>query len=177
EIERAAGGANAAAGVGSGGMASKIAAAKIAGAAGCATVIAAGTIERPLAAVGDGARATLIRSQQSPERARRRWIAGRLKPLGDIFIDDGAVKALKSGSSLLPAGIVRVSGDFQRGDAVSIRAQTGDIIAQGLSSFGAVEVAAIAGKKSDEVERILGYRRRPAVIEKNDLVLDRHRDD
>ncbi|MGD9801016.1 MAG: glutamate 5-kinase [Parvularculaceae bacterium] len=177
EIERAAGGANTVAGVGSGGMASKIAAAKIAGAAGCATVIAAGIIERPLAAVGDGARATLIRSQQSPERARRRWIAGRLKPLGDIFIDDGAVKALKSGSSLLPAGIVRVSGDFQRGDAVSIRAQTGDIIAQGLSSFGAVEVAAIAGKKSDEVERILGYRRRPAVIEKNDLVLDRHRDD
>lgn len=177
EIERAAGGANAEAGVGSGGMASKIAAAKIAGAAGCATIIAAGTLDHPLSAVGAGARATLIRATQSPERARRQWIGGRLKPLGEIVIDAGAAKALKGGSSLLPAGVLRAVGDFQRGDAVSVRDEAGDIIGQGLSAFGAVEIAAIAGKKSDEVERILGYRRRPAVIEKNDLVLNRHRDD
>jgi glutamate 5-kinase len=173
EIERAAGGANASSGVGSGGMASKIAAAKIAGASGCPTVIASGLHEGPLSAVAAGARATLILAQHSRESARRQWIGGRLKPLGEIIVDPGAARALFGGASLLPAGVLRVAGDFQRGDAVTIRTAEGDAIGLGLSSFGAIEIAAIAGRKSEEVEAILGYRRRPAVVEKNDLVLRR----
>ena len=173
EIERAAAGPNAASGVGTGGMASKIAAAKIAGASGSATIIAAGIGANPIAAIGAGARATLILPQQSREGARRQWIAGRLKPHGEIRIDAGAAKALLGGASLLPAGVVRVTGDFQRGDAVTIAAADGETLAQGLSSFSALEIAAIAGKKSDEIEAILGYRRRPAIVEKNDLVLKR----
>ncbi len=173
EIERAAAGPNAAAGVGSGGMASKIAAAKIAGASGCATVIAAGIDESPLGAIAGGARATLILPQHSREGARRQWIAGRLKPLGEVVIDAGAARALLSGSSLLPAGVTRVTGDFQRGDAVTIASVDGGMLAQGLSAFSSIEIAAIAGRKSDEIEKILGYRRRPAIVEKNDLVLIR----
>ncbi len=171
EIERAAAGPNAAAGVGSGGMASKIAAAKIAGSSGCATIIAAGLGAEPLAAIGAGKRATLILPQQSRESARRQWIGGRLKPLGEITVDAGAAKALIGGASLLPAGVARATGDFQRGDAVTIVNSDGEALAQGLSAFSSIEIAAIAGKKSDEIETILGYRRRPAVVEKNDLVL------
>lgn len=177
EIESGAGGANIAAGVGSGGMASKIAAAKIAGGSGAATIIAAGTGDHPLRAIASGARATLIRQRQSRESARRQWIGGRLKPLGEITVDAGAARALAKGASLLPAGVIRVSGDFQRGDAVSVIDAAGRIFAQGLSSYGALEIAALAGKKSDEIERALGYRRRPAVIEKNDLVLKAPSDD
>lgn len=173
EIERAAAGPNAAAGVGSGGMASKIAAAKIAGSSGCATIVAAGCGDGPLSAIEAGARATLILPQQSRESARRQWIAGRLKPLGQVFIDAGAAKALAGGASLLPAGVVRVSGDFQRGDAVTIVGPDGAALAQGLTALSAIEISAIAGRKSDEIEMILGYRRRPAVVEKNDLVLRR----
>lgn len=171
EIERAASGPNTAVGVGSGGMASKISAAKIAGASGCATIIAAGTAANPLRAIAAGARASLICAGQSRERARRQWIGGRLKPRGDIVIDAGAARAVLAGSSLLPAGVTRVDGDFQRGDAVTIRDDKGAAIAQGLSAFSAMEITALAGKKSEEIETILGYRRRPAVIEKNDLVL------
>lgn len=173
EIERAAAGPNAAAGVGSGGMASKIAAAKIAGAAGCATLIAEGVGEFPLRSIAEGKRASLILPQQTRERARRNWIAGRLKPLGEIIIDAGAAKALLGGASLLPAGVTRVAGDFQRGDAVTICGPDGAALAQGLSAFSSIEIAAIAGRKSEEIEAILGYRRRPAVVEKNDLVLKR----
>jgi len=177
EIERAAGGANEAAGVGSGGMASKIAAAKIAGAAGCETVIAAGNVENPINAVKAGVRATLIRAPQSRDSARRQWIGGRLKPLGEIVIDAGAEKALRAGSSLLPAGVKRVAGEFQRGDAVSICTETGELVGQGLTAFDSKDVLVLAGKRSEEIERILGYRRRPAVIEKNDLVLKRNDDE
>ncbi len=175
EIEAAAGGANAGAGVGppvgTGGMASKIAAAKIAGAAGAATIIAPGTDDHPLRRIADGGRASLILSGTSPGKARRQWIGGRLKPQGEIRIDAGAEKALLGGASLLPAGVSSVAGDFQRGDAVLVVAPDGTAIAQGLSAYGASEFQLIAGKRSDEIEKILGYRRRPAVIEKDDLAL------
>ena len=173
DIERAATGPNAAAGVGSGGMASKIAAAKIAGASGCPTIITAGLTENPIATIAARTRATLILPQQSREGARRQWIAGRLRPYGKIVVDEGAAGALLGGSSLLPAGVTQVSGDFLRGDSVTIIGPDGTAIAQGLSAFSAIEIAAIAGKRSDEIETILGYRRRPAVVEKNDLVLKR----
>jgi glutamate 5-kinase len=171
EIERAATGPNATAGVGSGGMVSKIAAARIAGAAGAATIIASGAVDHPVDAVARGARATLIRASTSAERARRQWIAGRQKAAGEITIDHGAVAAVRKGSSLLPAGVLRVAGDFQRGDAVRIIDRTGALIGQGLAAYNAIEMSAIAGRRSEEIEALLGYRRRPAAIEKNDLVL------
>lgn len=171
EIVAAAGGANAEAGVGTGGMASKIAAAEIASAAGAATIIAPGTDDHPLRRILGGGPATLILAPTTADRARRQWIGGRLKPQGEIRIDAGAAKAILGGASLLPAGVLSASGDFQRGDAVLVVAPDGAAIAQGLSAYGGSELQQIAGKRSDEIEKILGYRRRPAVIEKDDLAL------
>lgn len=171
EIECRAGGANESAGVGSGGMASKIAAAKIAGGAGCATVIAPGLGDHPVAAILAGGAATLLRAPVSREGARRQWIAGRLKPAGRLIIDDGAAKALSGGASLLPAGVSAVEGAFSRGDAVEIVNANGALIGQGLSAYDAGDARKVAGCKSDSIEAILGYRRRPALVEKDDLVL------
>lgn len=170
-IEAMAGGANAAAGVGSGGMATKIAAAKIAVAAGCAAIIARGDIERPLAAVRDGARATLFAPQSTPERARLAWIGGRLRPSGSLHIDAGAAAALAAGKSLLPAGVVRAEGDFRRGDAVSVVDPFGAVLGQGLSAYDADEARRIAGRKSQEIEEILGYPGPSAVIHRDDLAI------
>ncbi len=171
EIEQSAAGPNKAAGVGAGGMASKIAAAKIACANGCVTIIAAGARLNPIAAIRDGGAATLLRATGNPERARRQWIGGRIKPAGSITIDVGAAAALAGGASLLPAGVVAVAGDFSRGDAVTIIAPGDKILGQGLSAYFSNEIRKIAGRRSDELEEILGYYRRPAVVEKNDLVL------
>lgn len=171
EIEAAASGPNSETGVGSGGMASKIAAAKIACGAGCAAVIAPGLIDHPLRAMLEGGAATLFRPSNTRERARRQWIAGRLKAAGSVIVDAGAAAALAKGASLLPAGIAGVTGAFARGDAVEIIGPDGALIAKGLSAFDAADVKKIAGRKSDEIEQILGYRRRPAVVEKDDLVL------
>ncbi len=171
EIERMAGGVNHGAGVGSGGMASKIAAAKIAGDAGCATIIAPGTGKHPLRAIFESGAATLFKPSMSASRARRLWIAGRLKPLGRILIDEGAAKALRNGASLLPAGVKEVRGEFARGDAVEIAEGDGRVIAQGLSAFDSVDACKIAGVRSEQIEALLGYRRRPAIVEKDDLVL------
>lgn len=171
EIEAAAAGPNTASGVGSGGMASKIASAKIACGAGCAAIVAPGLIDHPLKAVAEGGKATLFRPSNTRERARRQWIAGRLKATGSVRIDAGAAKALASGASLLPAGITAVSGNFARGDAIEIIGPDGAAIGKGLSAFDAGDVKKIAGRKSDEIESTLGYRRRPAVVEKDDLVM------
>ncbi len=171
EIERMAGGVNRDAGVGSGGMASKIAAAKIAGGAGCDTIIAPGLGDNPLKAMLDGGAATLFRASMTHDGARRQWIAGRLKPAGRITIDDGAAKALHSGASLLPAGVIDVTGAFSRGDAIEILTADGRILGQGLSTYDAIDARAVAGAKSDKIEALLGYRRRPALIEKDDLIL------
>ena len=171
DIENMAGGANQSAGVGSGGMASKVAAAKIAGNAGCATIIAPGLGDHPLRAMLEGGAATLFKASVTRDGARRQWIAGRLKPLGRITIDDGAAKALNGGASLLPAGVKEVSGAFARGDAVEIVTTGGKIIGQGLSAYDAGDARKIAGAKSDQSEAVLGYRRRPAIVEKDDLIL------
>ncbi len=171
EIERMAGGVNRDAGVGSGGMASKIAAAKIAGGAGCDTIIAPGLGDHPLKAMLDGGAATLFRASTTHDGARRQWIAGRLKPAGRIVIDDGAAKALQSGASLLPAGVKEITGAFSRGDAVEIVTADGRILGQGLSTYDAIDARAVAGAKSDRIEALLGYWRRPALIEKDDLIL------
>ena len=171
EIENAASGPNAAAGVGSGGMASKLAAAKIAAQTGCATIIAPGHVDKPLTAILSGGPATLIREAGSASNARRRWIGGRLKPTGAVHIDAGAERALRDGASLLPAGITKVDGAFARGDAISLIGANGCAIGQGLSAYHSDEIERIAGRKSEDIEKLLGYRRRPAVIEKNDMAL------
>jgi len=158
-------------GVGRGGMASKLAAAKIATAAGCAVIIAKGTAEHPIAAVRNGARATRLAANGTPAAARKRWIAGVLKPQGTLVVDAGAAKALAEGKSLLPAGIRQIDGRFDRGDAVVVKDNNGHEIARGLAAYGAGDAERIAGKRSLEIEAILGYRGRDEMIHRDDLAL------
>lgn len=175
DIESIAVGPNPNAGIGTGGMESKIAAAKIAGRNGCATIIAPGHVDHPLVEIANGGPATLIHAVGTIKNARQKWIGGRLKPSGSITVDDGAAKALQQGASLLPAGVIKSEGDFSRGDAVSILGTNGEVIGQGLSSYDSGDVLLVAGRKSDDIEALLGYSRRPAIIEKNDLSLRRER--
>lgn len=157
--------------VGRGGMASKLAAAKVATAAGCDVIIAKGTQEHPIAAIRNGVRATRLAANGTPAAARKRWIAGVLKPEGTLVIDAGAVKALAEGKSLLPAGVRQIDGRFERGDAVIVKDQRGREIARGLAAYGAGDAERIAGKRSLEIEAILGYRGRDEMIHRDDLAL------
>ncbi|HSM42193.1 MAG TPA: glutamate 5-kinase [Afifellaceae bacterium] len=154
-----------------GGMKTKIEAGKIAVAAGAAMVIASGRKDHPLAAIDAGERATWFSPQATPASARKAWIAGHLEPRGQVRVDPGAVKALQSGKSLLPAGVTAVSGDFSRGDAIVIMTDEGAEIGRGLSAFDAAEARAIAGRKSSEIETILGYPGRSEMIHRDDMVL------
>jgi glutamate 5-kinase len=156
-------------GVGRGGMSSKLAAAKIATAAGCDVIIAMGKSDHPIAAIRNGARSTRFAANGTPAAARKRWIAGVLKPEGTLIIDAGAARALSEGKSLLPAGIRQIDGRFERGDAVLVKDQTGREIARGLAAYGAADAERIAGKKSLEIEAILGYRGRDEMIHRDDL--------
>jgi glutamate 5-kinase len=177
EILAMAGGANASAGVGSGGMATKLEAARIAMTAGCATAIVkgdAGEHSGPVAALAAGQRATWFLPEMSPETARRQWLAGNLKPSGAVTVDAGAERALKSGKSLLPAGVTAVEGRFERGDAVEVRGPAGQVIGTGVSAYSAEDAARLIGRNSADIETILGYRGRPALIHVNDLVLNHH---
>jgi glutamate 5-kinase len=158
-------------GIGRGGMASKLAAAKVATAAGCDVIIAKGTAQHPIAAIRGGARATRIAANGTPAAARKRWIAGVLKPEGTLVIDAGAAKALSEGKSLLPAGVRQIDGRFERGDAVIVKDQGGREIARGLAAYGAGDAERIAGKRSLEIEAILGYRGRDEMIHRDDLAL------
>ena len=154
-----------------GGMKTKIEAGKIAVAAGAAMVIASGHGEHPLAAIAAGGRATWFAPQSTPANARKAWIAGHLEPRGAVHVDAGAANALHSGKSLLPAGVSRVTGDFSRGDAVVIMVAGGSEIGRGLCAFDAAEARAIAGRKSSEIESILGYPGRSEMIHRDDMVL------
>jgi glutamate 5-kinase len=169
EIEAMAG--TSVSGVGRGGMVSKLMAAKIATAAGCEVVITKGAVHHPLKAIADGARATRFHASTTPAQARKRWIAGVLKPQGALIVDAGAARALSDGKSLLPAGIRQIDGRFERGDAVAVRDQQGREIARGLVAYNASDAEQIAGKKSQEIEAILGYRGRDEMIHRDDLAL------
>jgi glutamate 5-kinase len=175
EIEAMAGGANEAAGVGTGGMATKIAAARIAHGAGCATLITLGRRPGsglgPLEAVGEGARATVFEPNATPAAAYKQWIAGALAPQGALTVDAGAVAALRAGKSLLPAGVRAVDGGFGKGDAVVVVDEAGREVARGLAAYGAEEARAIQGRRSDAIEAVLGYAGRSVLIHRNDLVL------
>ena len=165
------GGANADAGVGTGGMATKLAAAQIARSAGCATIIASGQTLSPLTAIREGARATLISAPNGPMAAYKQWIAGSLSPAGELRLDAGAVTALKAGKSLLPAGVTAVSGDFEKGDCVRLTDPTGLPVGVGLAAYAAEDAARIRGRRSDEIEAILGYRGASVLIHRDDMVL------
>jgi glutamate 5-kinase len=134
-------------------------------------VIASGRIEHPLEAIRDGARCTWFLTPANPVTARKRWIAGSLEPKGTLTIDAGAVAALKRGNSLLPVGVIRVDGDFGRGDAVVIRGPDGAEIGRGLVAYDAEDAAKIVRKSSNEIVLILGIEGRAEMVHRDDLVL------
>jgi glutamate 5-kinase len=168
EIEAMAG--KAISGLGSGGMATKIEAARIAMGAGADMVIASGKQLHPLQAILDGAPCTWFVSQATPVAARKRWIAGSLVPTGKIVIDAGAEMALAAGKSLLPAGVKRVEGQFARGDAVSIISERGHEIARGLVAYDRADAERIIGRRSADIEAVLGFRGRDEMVHRDDLV-------
>ena len=176
ELLAAAGGVNKAAGVGSGGMATKLEAARIAMTAGCATAITLGDQATsdglgPMAAIASGARATWFLPEVTPETARKQWLAGALKPAGALQVDAGAVRALLSGKSLLPAGVIAVSGRFERGDAVEVLGPDGRAVARGVCAYSAEDATKLIGRNSADIEAVLGFRGRPAIIHRDDLAL------
>ncbi|EXL06673.1 glutamate 5-kinase [Aquamicrobium defluvii] len=155
-----------------GGMRTKLDAGKIATGAGTAMIITAGTRQSPLMAIERGERATLFRPSVHPVKGYKTWIAGQLEPAGRLTVDDGAVKALLSGKSLLPAGVRQVSGNFSRGDTVAILAPDSREIARGLVAYDAADAVRIAGLKTTEIEAVLGYEARSAMIHRDDLVVN-----
>jgi glutamate 5-kinase len=172
EIEAMAGPAPA--GYSSGGMVTKLTAARIAMGAGCHMLIAQGRPGRgrgPLAAIEAGARASLFLPRAEPRSARKAWIAGAVNPAGAITVDDGAVSALRRGKSLLPAGVVAIDGSFERGDCIVVRTKAGIEAGRGLSAYASGDIQLIAGHKSGEIAAILGYRGRDEIIHRDDLAL------
>jgi glutamate 5-kinase len=168
-IEAMAGGATSS--VGTGGMQTKIAAAKIAVGAGCHLCIAKGAHQNPLRRIEEGARCTWFLPSSTPSAARKQWIAGALRPAGAISVDEGAVRALMQGKSLLPAGVTRAVGRFDRGDTVSIVGPDGVEVARGICAYSDSDAARIIGRKSAEIEMVLGFRGRDEIVHRDDLVL------
>ncbi len=158
-------------GVGSGGMITKIEAAKIAVGAGCNMVIASGHEMHPLRRISAGERCTWFLAPAAALQSRKRWIAGTLQPIGHLVIDEGAAAALAVGKSLLPAGVKRIEGAFTRGDTVSILTARGKEIARGLVTYDAADAARIAGLKSAEIEKTLGFRGRDEIVHRDDMVM------
>ncbi|MER8551331.1 glutamate 5-kinase [Mesorhizobium sp. M0976] len=154
-----------------GGMRTKLDAGKIATAAGTAMIITSGTRLSPLLAIERGERATFFRPSSSPVKGYKTWIAGQLEPAGRLTVDAGAIGALLSGKSLLPAGVKLVSGNFARGDTVAILSPEGREIARGLVAYDAADAVRIAGLKTTEIETVLGYEARSAMIHRDDLVV------
>ena len=158
-------------GYSSGGMVTKLAAARIATSAGCRMVIAKGKPMHPLSRIEDGAPTTWFLASAEPLTARKSWIAGTLNPMGALIVDDGAAAALRQGKSLLPAGVVAIEGEFERGDAVVVRDRRGAELARGLIAYAGEDSRRLAGHKSGEIEGLLGYRGRNEIIHRDDLVL------
>jgi glutamate 5-kinase len=154
-----------------GGMRTKIEAAKIATTGGTHMLIASGKIEHPLHAIAEGGRCTWFLTPANPVTARKRWIAGSLEPKGTLTIDAGAVRALRAGRSLLPAGVIRVDGQFARGDAVVVRGPDTDEIGRGLVAYDADDADKIKGRSSPDVMMILGISGRSEMIHRDDLVI------
>ena len=156
---------------GSGGMATKLMAARIAVAAGCRMCIAAGHPLHPVRRLEEGARCTWFLPAASPGAARKQWIAGTLRPAGAVMVDPGALRALLAGSSLLPAGVTCARGRFERGDTVSVLAPEGTEVARGIIAYSDADATKIIGHQSAEIPQILGFRGRDELIHRDDLVL------
>jgi glutamate 5-kinase len=156
-----------------GGMQTKIEAAKIATQGGTHMVIASGRVAHPLAAITAGARCTWFLTPANPITARKKWIAGSLEPKGVLTIDAGAVVALRSGKSLLPAGVIQVDGSFARGDAVVIRGPDGSEVGRGLVAYDSQDALKIKGRPSADIVAILGFAGRAEMVHRDDLVVGR----
>ena len=156
-----------------GGMQTKIEAAKIATGSGTHMVIASGRVEHPLDAIAKGARCTWFLTSGNPVTARKKWIAGTLETKGTLTIDAGAVAALRRGNSLLPVGVVRIDGAFERGDAVIIRGPDGTEIGRGLCAFDVEDARKIKGRASGDIDTILGFSGRAEMVHRDDLVVSR----
>jgi glutamate 5-kinase len=156
-----------------GGMVTKLMAGRIAMAAGCRMAIADG---RPVGALGAlidaKARCSWFLPEASPLSARKKWIKGSLKTAGALTVDDGAVRALSAGKSLLPAGVTTIEGEFKRGDVVDVKDRAGRVLARGLVAYAAEDARRIAGRKSAEIERLLGFRGRDEIVHRDDLVVE-----
>ena len=157
-------------GLSKGGMKTKLMAARTATAAGCAMAIAEGSVDRPLTAMQNGARATWFTAAMDPQTARKRWISA-MKPKGGLTLDAGAVAALGRGKSLLPAGVTHVAGRFDRGDPVRLTGPDGVDLGIGLSRYTSDEATAIAGHRSEAIPDILGYPGRAALVHRDDMAL------
>jgi glutamate 5-kinase len=175
EIEAMAGGS--ASSMGSGGMSTKIVAAKIAVSAGCHMCIAAGSPRHPLRQIERGARCSWFVPASTPLASRKQWIAGTLRPAGAVRIDEGALRALRGGKSLLPAGVTGTVGRFESGDTVSVLSSQGVEIARGIAAYSEGDSARIMGRRSTEIETVLGFRGREELIHRDDLVILQHDDD
>ena len=156
-----------------GGMKTKVEAGKIALGAGTNMVISTGKVLHPLRAIAEGARVTWFLAKSDPITAKKRWIAGQLEASGQIFVDAGAEKALASGKSLLPAGVTRLEGDFDRGDAVIIRGADGRELGRGLIAYARAEADRIIGKKSGAIAEIIGYEGPDTLVHRDDMALSR----
>jgi len=156
-----------------GGMVTKIEAAKIAVAGGTDMIIASGKVLNPLATLSGAGGCTWFLAHSDPVAARKRWIAGTLEPKGSVIVDKGAAEALARGKSLLPAGVTKIDGSFERGDAVVIRNGEGAELGRGLTAYDHEEARRIIGRKSSELPDILGYRGHPELIHRDDMVLHR----
>jgi len=171
EIESMAGAA--ASVLSNGGMVTKLMAGRIAMAAGCRMAIADGRKVGALGALIDGtARCSWFLPEGSPLSARKKWIKGSLKTSGSLVVDDGAVRALSAGKSLLPAGVTAIDGEFKRGDVVDVKDRVGRVLARGLVAYAAEDARRIAGRKSIEIERLLGFRGRDEIVHRDDLVVE-----
>lgn len=169
KIEAMAGGAASA--LSSGGMVTKIMAAKIAVGSGCGTVISQGVDAHPLRRLEKGGQHTLFQAEGTPKSARKRWIADMLAPAGELVVDAGAATALKKGKSLLPAGVKAVSGAFARGDVVIVRNPEGEEIARGISAYSMKDAEKILGLHTEKLEEVLGFKGREEIIHRDDLVI------
>ena len=158
--------------VGSGGMETKLKAAQIAMAAGCNMFITSGAVAHPLKALEEGANATCFIAQETPRKARKKWIAASLSAQGRLIIDKGAEKALKSGRSLLPAGVTKIEGPFERGDLVTVINMKGEELGRGLIAYSSKDAESILGHKSSEIAEILGYSGRDEMIHRDELALN-----
>ncbi|MDB5622677.1 MAG: glutamate 5-kinase [Devosia sp.] len=168
-IEAMAGGA--ASHLSRGGMTTKVEAGKIATLAGTAMIIAKGTEPHPLRALAEGGRHTLFQPVQSRAQARKRWIMGTLQVAGTLQVDAGAARALRTGKSLLPIGVIQVFGAFERGDAIAVTGPDGAEIARGLVGLDSDEARLVMGKRSDTVVELLGAGNRAELVHRDNLVL------